>query len=213
MSEEKPIKYKKDFREALRRLNELKGLNIPDSDIGNLWAWKQISAVPTLDESKNLTAAYIDIVRAVQKEFDRNFKLKALHILNERTGRHIPDEFVDNIQKAYTFPEAKSHIDIINAHNIFVGIKEELRNKAKIEKLGKLIPDGYQVCSRCGGSGRYSFNLKDLDKCYGCNGKGAVPTKKESGKGWHGDKPGHQAAAIKAETNNILRQAQTRSGE
>lgn len=205
MSEAKPIKYKKEFREALRRLNEQKGLNIPDSDIGNLWGWKQISAVHTLDESKTLSVAYIDIVRAVQKEFDHNFKLEALHILNERTGRDIPDEYVDNIQKAYNFPGAKSHIDIVNVHNIFVGIKEELRIQKKIERLGKVIPDGYKVCGRCGGSGRYSFNLKDLDKCYGCNGKGVVPTKKKSGKGWHGDKSGHQAAAIKAETNNVLR--------
>jgi len=29
-----------------------------------------------------------------------------------------------------------------------------------------------QTCTRCGGSGRYSFNLKDRDTCYGCNGKG-----------------------------------------
>ena len=29
-----------------------------------------------------------------------------------------------------------------------------------------------EVCTRCGGSGRYSFNLMDLDKCYGCNGSG-----------------------------------------
>lgn len=27
-------------------------------------------------------------------------------------------------------------------------------------------------CSRCGGSGRYSFNMMDGDKCYGCNGSG-----------------------------------------
>lgn len=27
-------------------------------------------------------------------------------------------------------------------------------------------------CGRCGGSGRFSFNLKDGDRCYGCNGSG-----------------------------------------
>lgn len=30
------------------------------------------------------------------------------------------------------------------------------------------------VCSRCGGSGRYSFNQIDGDRCYGCNGQGHV---------------------------------------
>jgi hypothetical protein len=31
---------------------------------------------------------------------------------------------------------------------------------------------GYtKACGRCGGSGRYSFNQIDGDKCYGCNGK------------------------------------------
>jgi len=27
-------------------------------------------------------------------------------------------------------------------------------------------------CTRCGGTGRYSFNLLDLDRCYGCGGTG-----------------------------------------
>lgn len=30
------------------------------------------------------------------------------------------------------------------------------------------------TCGRCGGSGRFSFNLKDGDRCYGCNGRGYV---------------------------------------
>ena len=29
-----------------------------------------------------------------------------------------------------------------------------------------------QVCRRCGGSGSFSFNLKDGTVCYGCNGSG-----------------------------------------
>jgi hypothetical protein len=33
-------------------------------------------------------------------------------------------------------------------------------------------------CSRCGGTGRYSFNLKDGNKCYGCKGKGLKLTKR-----------------------------------
>lgn len=38
------------------------------------------------------------------------------------------------------------------------------------------------VCGRCGGSGRYSFNQIDGDRCYGCNGKGHVkPAERELG--------------------------------
>lgn len=33
------------------------------------------------------------------------------------------------------------------------------------------------VCQRCGGCGRYSFNLMDADMCYGCNGRGTVGAK------------------------------------
>ena len=32
------------------------------------------------------------------------------------------------------------------------------------------------VCGRCGGSGRYSFNMMDGDRCYGCGGCGKVYT-------------------------------------
>ena len=32
-------------------------------------------------------------------------------------------------------------------------------------------------CGRCGGSGRYSFNMMDGDRCYGCGGSGKVYTK------------------------------------
>ena len=28
------------------------------------------------------------------------------------------------------------------------------------------------TCTRCGGTGKYSFNLLDGDMCYGCEGKG-----------------------------------------
>lgn len=33
------------------------------------------------------------------------------------------------------------------------------------------------TCSRCGGSGKYSFNLMHGTKCYGCNGTGKQKTK------------------------------------
>lgn len=39
-----------------------------------------------------------------------------------------------------------------------------------------------KTCPRCGGSGRYSFNLLDGDLCYGCGGKGW----KYTPKGWAG---------------------------
>lgn len=36
----------------------------------------------------------------------------------------------------------------------------------------------HKSCGRCGGSGRYSFNLMHGSVCYGCGGKGQVLTKK-----------------------------------
>lgn len=35
-----------------------------------------------------------------------------------------------------------------------------------------------KVCSRCGGSGNFSFNHKDGTMCYGCNGTGSKLTKR-----------------------------------
>lgn len=35
-----------------------------------------------------------------------------------------------------------------------------------------------QTCSRCGGSGKFSFNLIHGTMCYGCNGKGVKLTKR-----------------------------------
>jgi hypothetical protein len=35
-----------------------------------------------------------------------------------------------------------------------------------------------QVCGRCGGSGRYSFNQIDGDRCFGCGGSGKVFSKR-----------------------------------
>lgn len=35
-----------------------------------------------------------------------------------------------------------------------------------------------KVCTRCHGSGKYSFNLKDGDTCYGCQGTGSQFTKR-----------------------------------
>lgn len=35
-----------------------------------------------------------------------------------------------------------------------------------------------KVCSRCGGSGHFSFNHKDGTMCYGCSGTGSMLTKR-----------------------------------
>lgn len=35
-----------------------------------------------------------------------------------------------------------------------------------------------EPCGRCGGSGRYSYNQMDGDRCYGCGGKGERLTKR-----------------------------------
>ena len=35
-----------------------------------------------------------------------------------------------------------------------------------------------EVCSRCGGTGHYSYNQMDGSKCYGCGGKGIKLTKR-----------------------------------
>ena len=35
-----------------------------------------------------------------------------------------------------------------------------------------------QTCTRCGGSGHYSFNLRDGTVCYGCGGKGWQHTRR-----------------------------------
>jgi Ni,Fe-hydrogenase I small subunit len=51
-------------------------------------------------------------------------------------------------------------------------------------------------CKRCGGSGSFSFNLKDGTRCYGCNGSGKnfVDLKKDAA-------AKKRAAAKKTETN------------
>jgi hypothetical protein len=36
----------------------------------------------------------------------------------------------------------------------------------------------HATCGRCGGSGKYSFNMMDGTRCYGCNGAGYVLTKR-----------------------------------
>lgn len=58
-----------------------------------------------------------------------------------------------------------------------------------------------QTCTRCGGSGNYSYNMMEGTRCYGCSGSGfqmidlAVVAKKQA------------AAAVKAAGNEERRQA------
>jgi len=40
------------------------------------------------------------------------------------------------------------------------------------EKNGKPYKEVIEICSRCGGTGNYSYNQKDGTLCYGCNGQG-----------------------------------------
>ncbi len=50
-----------------------------------------------------------------------------------------------------------------------------VQDERKRERIiqGRLIGLGHcQYCSRCGGSGHYSFNLMDGTRCYGCSGSG-----------------------------------------
>lgn len=46
----------------------------------------------------------------------------------------------------------------------------------KVDKYGFAIRE----CRRCGGSGRYSYNTIDGDRCYGCGGTGWQHTPKAS---------------------------------
>lgn len=52
-----------------------------------------------------------------------------------------------------------------------------MSNYFEIERKSK---QGFEIqtCGRCGGSGRYSWNQMDGDRCYGCYGSGVVLTKR-----------------------------------
>lgn len=58
-------------------------------------------------------------------------------------------------------------------------------------------------CSRCGGSGHYSFNLIDGSRCYGCNGRGVTLTKRGlAARNWLDEKRKIRAADLK--TGDLL---------
>ena len=56
------------------------------------------------------------------------------------------------------------------------------------------LPFPTRCCSRCGGSGRYSYNSMHGDRCYGCNGTGRQLA-------------GKKAGAIAAEVQDRIRRA------
>jgi len=82
-------------------------------------------------------------------------------------------------------------MDILSEIAATLGTTEEKVN-ARIAGL-KLGP----ICSRCGGSGSYSFNQIDGSRCYGCNGSGHTNPKTS-------DLPGILEAAKAAVSNGDL---------
>lgn len=59
-----------------------------------------------------------------------------------------------------------------------LGIKSKSnrdREQAVCNRISALGLD--VVCSRCGGSGKFSYNQQDGDRCYGCNGHGKCAPK------------------------------------
>lgn len=67
---------------------------------------------------------------------------------------------------------------------VFVMKKMSIDEAAKMMSVtrtaatNRLCALGYTtMCSRCGGSGKYSYNQIDGDRCFGCNGKGKAISK------------------------------------
>lgn len=53
------------------------------------------------------------------------------------------------------------------------------------------------ACSRCGGSGSYSFNLMHGTRCYGCGGSGKVLTKRgKAAQQWYRDRISRPASEV-----------------
>lgn len=58
--------------------------------------------------------------------------------------------------------------------NDFRKARSNLRIGKHQTNLDILISKGFVVCSRCGGSGKHSYNRKTGDTCFKCNGVGAI---------------------------------------
>jgi len=215
MTEEKPIRYKKLFRDALAAMNEKLGFNIPESEIGALARETYHGGQTRIEpiDGKEYYVMNLPIIweyhkqlAILQKQAQNRWDLKVLAVINERTGRNLPPEAAEKIRERQSFPGCKGWDDEIQTHFLYKKISEELENAGKMTKEARLLAEGKKVCGRCGGSGRYSFNLRDLDRCYGCGGSGVVQTKKKDGKGWHEDTPGHKRAAAKSKLKMTLRE-------
>ena len=215
MTDEKPVKYKKMFRDALAALNEKLNLNIPDSEIGAL-ARETYHGGQTRTEpldgkeyhvmNRSVIEEYHKQLAILQKQAQNRWDLKVLAVINERTGRNLPPEAAEKIRERRSFPGCNGWDDQVQMYYLYKKISEELENAGRMTKEARLLAEGKKVCGRCGGSGRYSWNPRTLDQCFSCLGSGIVPIKKKEGKGWHEDTPGHKRAAAKSKLKNTLRQ-------
>ena len=133
----------------------------------------------------------------------KKINIEALQILNERTGRNIPEKDIYNILNLYHFMGCTDRFDLERTYKQFWSILEELRGLKHEDRKKKLLAQGYKICRRCGGSGHYSYNQKHGSICYGCKGAGVVPDK--TGKGWReapgtdGKAPNHKEVATRVQ--------------
>jgi hypothetical protein len=63
--------------------------------------------------------------------------------------------------------------EICNGKHGVVGVDKQGNEKSLYDF--EPISSDSQTCSRCGGSGRHSYNIRHGSVCYGCEGKGTVP--------------------------------------
>lgn len=69
---------------------------------------------------------------------------------------------------------SKASVAKTTQDEIIRGVAEAMKISRKAA-ISRLVALGYTiVCSRCGGSGRYSFNPIDGDRCFGCSGHGKM---------------------------------------
>ena len=75
-----------------------------------------------------------------------------------------------------------------------------------------------QNCSRCGGSGKFSFNQLHGDVCYGCTGSGfqmvdlAAVAKKQAAAAVRGEEANRKAGAVKEVTAAVKAELNSKFG-
>lgn len=78
-----------------------------------------------------------------------------------------------NVEKAPPKADLPAAIEKLLSHP---ELKPIAGDKGRL--LGRIVGLGHaQTCTRCGGTGRYSFNQMDGDRCYGCQGRGEYAPK------------------------------------